>query len=293
MSSSPLGNLFSQAFLTYFFATGGFLFVLNILYGSFVIWPATKLAPIISDDFPVLMLAILDKGMRIMFIIGAPIVAVMFVAEFALAIVSRFAPQLQVFILAMPIKSLLAIFMLIFYFSTLLPYVISLETDFYGYTQRLYEVLRFGEFDPDADPVARNPMSGGGGGGASTGEKTEQPTPKRLRDSRKKGQVARSQEVVTSASLMSVILYLWLAWDDINNWLIGLFDQSATLATVDFQSSGLDGLWLALRETVIILLPIIGVTIVAGIAANYFQFGSIFAFRISSRKWRRSIPQRV
>ena len=94
---------------------------MNILYGSFVIWPATKLAPIISDDFPVLMLAILDKGMRIMFIIGAPIVAVMFVAEFALAIVSRFAPQLQVFILAMPIKSLLAIFMLIFYFSTLLP----------------------------------------------------------------------------------------------------------------------------------------------------------------------------
>jgi type III secretion protein U len=42
-------------------------------------------------------------------------------------------------------------------------------------------------------------MSGGGGSG---GEKTEQPTPKRLRDSRKKGQVARSQEVVTTASLM-------------------------------------------------------------------------------------------
>ena len=32
----------------------------------------------------------------------------MFLAEFALAMISRFAPQIQVFILAMPIKSALA-----------------------------------------------------------------------------------------------------------------------------------------------------------------------------------------
>ena len=62
------------------------------------------------------------------------------------------------------------------------------------------------------------------------------------------------------------------------------------MATVDFQSSGLDGLWLALRETVIILLPIIGVTIVAGIAANYFQFGSIFAFENLQPKMEKINP---
>ena len=32
------------------------------------------------------------------------------------------------------------------------------------------------------------------------------------------------------------------------------------------------------HQTVKILLPILGVVILAGIAANYFQIGSIFAF---------------
>lgn len=40
-------------------------------------------------------------------------------------------------------------------------------------------------------------------------EKTEQPTPKRLRDARQKGQVARSQELVTSISLFAIIGTLW------------------------------------------------------------------------------------
>jgi len=43
-------------------------------------------------------------------------------------------------------------------------------------------------------------------------EKTEQPTPKRLRDARQKGQVARSQELVTSISLFAIIGTLWFGW---------------------------------------------------------------------------------
>ncbi len=57
--------------------------------------------------------------MRLMFVLAAPAIAIMFLAEFGLAIVSRFAPQLQVFILAMPIKSALALMILIFYFATM------------------------------------------------------------------------------------------------------------------------------------------------------------------------------
>ncbi len=46
-------------------------------------------------------------------------------------------------------------------------------------------------------------------------EKTEQPTGKRLEDSRKKGQVARSKELGTFAVLLSGICGLWL----VSNWL--------------------------------------------------------------------------
>src|SRR5262249_1872954 len=155
--SSPLGNLFSQVFMTYFFTTGGVLFILKIVYRSFVVWPPSRLVPIISSSFPAFMLEVFDSSMRLIFVIGAPIVTVMFVAEFALAIVSRFAPQLQVVLLAMPIKSLLAVFILIFYFATLLPFAARQETAFYAYVERLYKDLRFGSMI-DYPPPQRREM---------------------------------------------------------------------------------------------------------------------------------------
>ena len=55
-------------------------------------------------------------------LLAAPVLLAMFLAELGLALVSRFAPQLQVFFLAMPIKSALGIFVLILYASTLMDY---------------------------------------------------------------------------------------------------------------------------------------------------------------------------
>jgi type III secretion protein T len=81
--------------------------------------------------------------MRIVVIIAAPIVGIMFLAEFALAMVSRFAPQVQVFILAMPIKSVLAILILVFFFSRLLPYASDQLGLFDPFMQRFYEIMRF------------------------------------------------------------------------------------------------------------------------------------------------------
>jgi type III secretion protein T len=142
--SSPLGTLFSQAFITYFFSVGGFLLIIGLLYASFREWPITATLPLVMDAFPAMILEILDHGTRLAFIIAAPIVAVMFFAEFALALVSRFAPQIQVFILAMPIKSALAIAILVFAFPILLKFALSEHDYFASYFNRLYEMLRVG-----------------------------------------------------------------------------------------------------------------------------------------------------
>jgi len=53
---------------------------------------------------------------------AAPAIVAMFLAELGLALVSRFTPQLQVFFLAMPIKSALALLVLVLYMSTLFEY---------------------------------------------------------------------------------------------------------------------------------------------------------------------------
>lgn len=142
--ASPLGILFSQAFITYFFAIGGLLFITELLYASYTIWPPERLLPIRVTAFPELIFEILDRGMRLAVLIAAPVVAIMFLAEFALALISRFAPQVQVFILAMPIKSALAILVLIFYIPIFMGYAARQDVDMQAYMDRLFNIMRVG-----------------------------------------------------------------------------------------------------------------------------------------------------
>lgn len=140
--AAPLGMLFSQAFITYFFSIGGFLIITMLLYRSYVIWPITEMIPITVPEFPALILGVLDLGMKLAVILAAPIVAIMFLAEFALAMVSRFAPQVQVFILAMPIKSALAIMVLIFYLPLMMSYSIDQHRTFQTLFDQFFEMMR-------------------------------------------------------------------------------------------------------------------------------------------------------
>lgn len=48
-------------------------------------------------------------------VLAAPLLIAMFLAEFGLALISRFAPSLNVFVLAMPIKSAIASLLLVIY----------------------------------------------------------------------------------------------------------------------------------------------------------------------------------
>lgn len=120
--TSPLGILFNQAFIVFFFVAGGFLLMLELLYDSFGLWPVLSWAPTLragSIDF------FLDQFMglvRIALLLASPAIVAMFLAEMGLALVSRFVPQLQVFFMAMPIKSGLAMLVLMLYMATLFEY---------------------------------------------------------------------------------------------------------------------------------------------------------------------------
>ncbi|NMR95533.1 EscT/YscT/HrcT family type III secretion system export apparatus protein, partial [Vibrio parahaemolyticus] len=61
-----------------------------------------------------------------------PLGLAMFLAEFRLALISRFAPQLNVFFLAMPIKSAIASVLLIVYLGIMMDHF---EVQFYGITR--------------------------------------------------------------------------------------------------------------------------------------------------------------
>ena len=118
--SSPLGEVFSQAAIVLLIISGGITMMLTIVYDSYAFWPVFKLLPNFSDQTVMVLLGLVDKLMRIAILLSAPVIFAMFLAELALGMVSRFVPQLQVFFLAMPLKSAIAFFILSVYMANLM-----------------------------------------------------------------------------------------------------------------------------------------------------------------------------
>jgi len=121
--SSPLGILFNQAFLVYFLVAGGFGVFMTMMYSTYGLWPVMHYFPTVNvDSFPVFA-GMFERVIRLALLLSAPVIVAMLLAELGLALVSRFAPQLQVFFLAMPIKCGMAFFVLVVYLPTLFDYI--------------------------------------------------------------------------------------------------------------------------------------------------------------------------
>lgn len=129
--TSPLGELFSQAGIVLLLISGGMYLILGAVYDSFLIWPVFEMLPKFNQDMPLILLDQMDRLMKIAVLLGAPVIFSMFLAEIGLGLVSRFVPQLQVFFLAMPVKSGLAMFVFAVYTTTLFGYA-GLEIDAIG-----------------------------------------------------------------------------------------------------------------------------------------------------------------
>lgn len=123
--SSPLGLLFNQAFIVFFFVSGGFLLMLDVLYGSFRLWDVFAWYPTFNAASVPAMLDQLQRLVGVAMLLAAPMIVAMFLSEMGLALVSRFVPQLQVFFLAMPIKSAVALLVMIVYMATLFDYALD------------------------------------------------------------------------------------------------------------------------------------------------------------------------
>ncbi|MGD7043698.1 flagellar biosynthesis protein FlhB [Jeotgalibacillus proteolyticus] len=111
------------------------------------------------------------------------------------------------------------------------------------------------------------------------GEKTEKASPKKRLDSRKKGQVAKSQDVTTAVILLGVFLFLYFAggmfWDRILSLVsVPLRDYILRPVTMDTAMIVYTEM---LTEVAWILLPIMGVAALAGIIGNYVQVGFLIA----------------
>lgn len=120
--TSPTGIFLTQTITVLFFTTGGFLLFLGGLFQTYVIWPVFSYFPRFTPDFPVFILGFLDLLISLTMVFAAPIIICLFLAEFGLGLMNRFAPQLNVFSLSMPVKGGLASFILVIYMYHLMDY---------------------------------------------------------------------------------------------------------------------------------------------------------------------------
>ncbi|OLN22774.1 flagellar biosynthesis protein FlhB [Domibacillus antri] len=107
------------------------------------------------------------------------------------------------------------------------------------------------------------------------GEKTEKATPKKKQDSRKKGQVAKSQDLNTAVSLLVLFGFLSAFAASMGRDIFHMFQHSieyymlmpvteANLKTIVFE---------VMEQCAVILGPFMGVAMAAGVIANYAQVG--------------------
>ena len=113
------------------------------------------------------------------------------------------------------------------------------------------------------------------------GEKTEEPTGKKLSDARKKGQVAKSQELVSGVSLLTVFVLLRMVMSFIGSsfqdTFHGVYNHIPEVGQTAAGSEGV-GLFMSnlfdyvLLKSLLITAPFLAITFLTGLVMNLLQF---------------------
>lgn len=118
--TTVMADFFVQLVLLLFFLSGGFLYFLRLVYQSYIVWPVFNFIPTFSGSLAAYFVRFLTDYANIVFALVGPILLTLFLAEFGLGMVNRFAPQLNVFFLSMGIKSgLSSLFLMLFMYFLL------------------------------------------------------------------------------------------------------------------------------------------------------------------------------
>ena len=113
-------------------------------------------------------------------------------------------------------------------------------------------------------------------------EKTEKPTPKRKKEAREKGQVAKSIEIGSVSILMGAlgVFFFYGTWMfvDLKNIMTGFFQSTGSLkidSIPDFNQFAI----MVMTKFFLLLMPLFITIVVLGIAANLLQVGPMISLK--------------
>lgn len=191
--------------------------------------------------------------------IAIPIVLIILIVDITLGLIGRTVPQLNVMILGLPIKILMGLLS----FVVILPLIMNLFVSDFESIQQVIKGLF--KIIPCIIIFASE-------------DKTEEATPKKKSDARKKGQVPRSKEVNLALTLLASTLLLVVLGPFVGNNLLAttrMFLGNYLTTNLDYNT--LQNLTIiAIWRLAIIVLPVVVTIMIFGIAANFIQVGFMF-----------------
>lgn len=117
--ATPLGELFQETLIMLVIMTGGLPLLTQVIWDSYLIWPPTAWLPVLDGQGFTYFINQLTITTQHMMLYVAPFIAVLLLIDAGLAIISLYAQQLNVYLLAMPAKSIAGLTFLLVYFPTL------------------------------------------------------------------------------------------------------------------------------------------------------------------------------
>ncbi len=128
---------------------------------------------------------------------------------------------------------------------------------------------------------------------AEGGEKSEEPTPHRLREAREKGQIAKSREItVAFVLLLSYFLFRYLGefmWQNLTDSARAILQLIPEATNFNLPLAGYI-LLLALRGLALVVLPIFGIAFLSTFIAEALQTGFLFSFDPLTPRLERISP---
>jgi type III secretion protein T len=104
--SSPLASFLFQSFVFLFFVSGAFLAFLTLFFQTYVFWPPGEWLPGLGGaQLPLFVAGMVSWLMTKMLLLAGVVLVASLLVDLALGLINRFAAQLNVYLLAMPIKS--------------------------------------------------------------------------------------------------------------------------------------------------------------------------------------------
>jgi flagellar biosynthetic protein FliR/FlhB len=256
-SSTILSNLSYYIAAVIFFIVDGHHVLIKCIITSFDVVHVGQ-SIVFGDTFYV----ILDAFIKY-FIIGVrialPIIIIGLITDLCMSLVSRTVPAINVMILGMPVRLVVGLITFVIF----LPIMIKILVSTFGtIPDILSKLLKSMTAMPLVLLVASD-------------DKTEEATPKKKSDARKKGQIARSKDVGLAITMVACTLVITLLSGMI---VVNLRDymqltlQSGILQDVDNVSLKyifLDLIWKSLKAIFPVAIPIM----IAGVAGSIMQTG--------------------